>query len=158
MYMYICFNLPAEGADNRDPTKVHDERWIVCDGPANLSHLPSFGKWMVFYDYDDLYKSWRNIQQRVLSGQLGATAARCSTMLKDETSSCHSGGVIEVFTTKEDMDKVGMKLIFVDVVRHGIKYKTNEATEKGLYRAKGEEKTAYRVLRWNDGKPCFYKK
>ena len=153
--MYICFYLPAEGADNRDPTTVRDVRWIECDGPADLSDQPSFGKWMVFCEYNDLYKSWRNIKEQVQSGQLGAKAARCSTMLKDDTSSCYSGGVIEVFTTREDMDKVGMKLIFVDGVRHDIKYKTNEATEKGQYSAKSQKKTAYKDLQWNYGKPSF---
>ena len=91
----------------------------------------------------------------VNSGWLGATGAKCSTKLKDSTCRCHSGGgVIEVFTTRRDSDKVGMKLI--KICQHSIKYKTNEATEKGLYIANGETKTTSKTLKWNYGRGPSY--
>lgn len=126
---------------------MYDERWIYTSAPPHLSSRASFGKWLVFREYCDLNDMWRKIKVHVNSGWLGATGAKCSTKLKDSTCSCHSGGVIEVFTTRRDSDEVGRKLI--NICGRSIKYKTNEATEKGLYIANGEAKTTSKTLKWN---------
>ena len=140
--------------DGRDPTTVYDERWMHANAPDHLSSQASFGKWMVFCDYSDLNASWRKIKAQVISGRLGPTSAKCSTKLKDPTCSCHSGGVIEVFTTQKDAGAVGMKLI--NICGHGIKYKTNKATAKGFYTAFGEAKTSYKTFKWNNGRGPSY--
>lgn len=62
-------------------------------------------------------------------------------------------GVICVYTTKEAIDEVG--LLLIQNVRHTIRYKTDEATLKGLYAFKGHGKDTIRTLYWNDGKPSF---
>ena len=111
---------------------------------------------MVFRKYNDLNESWLKIKAQVISGRLGATSAKCSTKLKDSTC---IAVIVEVLlksscTTQKDAGAVGMELI--NICGHGIKYKTNEATAKGLYTAFGEAKTSYKTLKWNNGRGSSY--
>ena len=139
--------------DDRIPTQVFDDEWIYAypdeDGPQG----EPFGKWLVFRKYEDLNQTWELIKEQVRSGKLGASLANTSTMVKTETSG--EDGVICVFTTKEDMDEVGLKLLKL-IPDEEIRYKTNSATDRNIYIVYGARKATYKTLHRNgDGEPIF---
>ena len=106
----------------------------------------------MFRRYEDLNQTWELIKQQVRSGNLGATQAKASTMVRTETSGVN--GVICVYTTKEDIDEVGLKLMKL-IPDNKLNYKTNAATERNLYIVYGATKTTYKTLLRNDGEPIF---
>ena len=65
-------------------------------------------------------------------------------------------GRISVFTTKEDMLEVGIKLIRLPVVQHDIKYKTMEATMSNQFWHTIQEGPISKcTLYWNNGSPSL---
>ena len=139
-------------SDARKPTEVYDEPWIYQKNP---NRRKSLGKWLVFKHITVIDKHWENIRRAVESGELGAEQAKVSTMADDDgpTDGDREMGVICVYTTKETMDDVGMKLI--QLVKQTIRYKTNEATLSGRYTCRGDGKVTCRTLSWNNGRPKF---
>ena len=94
------------------PTEVFDNYWIYVNGPAHCSaNRPTLGKWLIFKHISCIDQVWETISQTVLSGELGATAAKVSTMMINPNSSKPNIKVISVYTTAEDKDEVVMKLI-----------------------------------------------
>ena len=141
--------------DERIPSSVSDVEWIYTF-PYNdaIRDKETFGKWLVFRSDAQLDETWQLIKEHVRNGYLGATAADTSTMLKSKT--CLFGdGVVCVFTTKEDIDQVGLKLIRL-VGDKILRYKTDAATSRNVYRVYGAPKTIYKSLRWNNGNPQFW--
>lgn len=96
-----------------------------------------FGKWLVFRKHEELDETWQLIKTHVRSGYLGKQCADCSTMVRTETSG--TKGVICVFTSKEDIDEIGLKLIKL-VLDKKLLYKTNAATMRNLYAVYGVRK------------------
>ena len=139
-------------SDTRKPTEVYDEPWIYQKNPNRKKAL---GKWLVFKHITVIDKHWENIRRAVESGELGAEQAKVSTMAADGPTSGgdREMGVICVYTTKETMDDVGMKLI--QLVKQTIRYKTDEATLSGRYTCLGHGKVTCRTLSWNNGRPKF---
>ena len=139
-----------------NPTTVTDAYWVWADGIS--SSQKTLGKWLVFKRFDKLDETWHMIQKAVESGQLGATGAKCSTA--KDNSLCYprnsNKGVICVYTSEETMDEVGFKL--VHMVKQTIRYKTDEATLQGMYRATGYKKVTIKTIFWNDGEPDFTRK
>ena len=100
-------------------------------------------------------ETWEQIRQAVQSGELGATRANVSTRQPSPVSRDHNVHVICVYTSREEMDEVGLKLIHLPLVRRNISYKTDEATLAGKYRCYGDTNVTCRTLYWNDGNPVF---
>ncbi len=98
---------------------------------------------------------WSGLRQAVQSGELGATGAKVSTRRPSPNSKNPNMHVICVYTTREEMDEVGLKLIHLPLVRHNIRYKTDEATLAGKYTCHGDGKVTCRTLNWNDGNTVF---
>ncbi len=96
---------------------------------------------------------WEEVKEEVESGNLGAIAAKVSTMRPNSNATDSNTKVICVYSTEEDMDKVGLKLI--KVVKGTIRYKTDVSTLLGQYASRGSKKTTCRSLKWNDGAPIF---
>lgn len=95
------------------------------------STFRAHGKWLIFRNLEDINDTWCVVREGVISGHLGAVAAKCSTLRYDPL--CHGAGPkttgrISVFTNEDDYIEVGMKLIHLNVVQHDIKYKTVAAT------------------------------
>ena len=142
-----------------NPTTVTDTYWVWAKAPDEIrSSQKTLGKWLVFKQLEELDETWHMIRKAVESGQLGARGAKCSTALED--ASCYpmdsSVGVICVYTSEETMDEVGFKL--VHMVKQTIRYKTDEATLQGMYRATGYKKVTIKTIFWNDGEPDFTRK
>ena len=135
------------------PTAVFDSFWIWQDSPSTSGD--TLGKWLVFKHVSKIDATWKEVSEAVGSGELGATGAKVSTMRKSELASDQNVKVICVYTTREDIDEVGLKLIRLSTVRQTIRYKTDEATLSGVYRCTGFKKTTIRVLQWNNGEPYF---
>ena len=85
----------------------------------------------------------------MVSGLLGAVAAKVSTGCLKPNASDSETKVICVYTTQEDMDEVGLKLIWI--VKETIRYKTNMATRQ----ASIEYVAIRRPLKWNSRDPII---
>ena len=70
--------------------------------------VPTLGKWLIFKHISCIDQVWETTSQAVVSGELGATAAKVST---NPNYSDPNIKVICVYTTAENSDEVGMKLI-----------------------------------------------
>ena len=141
--------------NERSPTSVRDTEWIYAyphDDDA-LFEKKSFGKWLVFRDNTEMDETWQRIKEHVCNGDLGAIAAKSSTMVKSKTGLYDDRGVICVYTTEEDIDEVGLKLIRL-VVDERLRYKTNAATLHNVFK-KYAQKPSYKILLWNNGDPKF---
>ena len=135
------------------PSQTYDCFWIRQDAPAIIkSRGPTLGKWLVFRPVSQIDETWEKIRRQVESGELGATGAKVSTMMGNPTAK-NPSKVICVYTTKEDMDEVGLKLI--QVVQNIIRYKTDQATLAGEYSWSTKGKVTCRTLEWNGGNPIF---
>ena len=116
------------------------------------------GKWLVFRQYGcAIDEMWQVLTRALDSGELEAEYLNSSTVMYNPTYSgpgYRDSGVICVYTTEKLLDKVGFQL--VRIVKHDIKYKTNEATNNGIYSHRpGEKRCTLKTLFWNDGKPSF---
>ena len=143
-----------------NPTSVTDDYWVYCKPPSDAEARDSqvvYGKWQIFEPMASLDETWHVIRRSVERGELGkgCTNAWCSTALKPEYIPPNSNGVIEVSTTKEGMDEVGMKLI--NKVERDIQYRYKEferPPRTSRYQRKRPMKTS---LYWNSGEPSFEK-
>ena len=135
------------------PTQVFDDFWIWQDAPGEKGE--TLGKWLVFKHKSVIDKTWATVSKAVASGELGpgCTGAKVSTMMENPLAWSSDMKVICVYTTAEDVDPVGLKLI--QLVRQKIRYKTDEATLAGVYAVNGFTKTTCRTLDWNNGNPKF---
>ena len=141
-------------AGRKKPSQTYDMPWIWQQAPrsvANTGH--TLGKWLVFRPVAEIDEMWEKIRKPVESGELGATGAKVSTVFKHPSMMKYKDKVICVYTTQEDMDEVGLKLI--QVVQDTIRYKTNEATQAGRYSWSVNDKISCRTLQWNGGNPIF---
>ena len=115
------------------------------------------GKWLVFRHYcRAIDETWKALTRALDSGVLEAEYLNSSTMLYNPTYSgpgYRDSGVICVYTTEKLLDKVGFQLVCI--VKHDIKYKTNEATSNGIYSHRGAQRCTLKTLFWNDGQPSF---
>ena len=136
-----------------NPSSVSDDYWVWTDNNSEDLGI-TYGKWLVFDKRGaKLDGLWHTIHPLVRSGKLGATGAKCSTRLSGETSTDNDRGVICVYTTKEMRDEVGLKLI--EEVKRTIRYKSDEATLRGVYAARGYKRTCEKTLYWCNGEPSF---
>ena len=140
-----------------NPTEVTDHSWVfICSPNKNKRAL---GKWMVFRPFTLLDKTWHMIRNGIETGQLSecTTVAKCSAMFYHP--SCggpgpKTGGVICVHTTEKNVDEAGH--ILISMVKHDIKYKTNEASSGGSYAWRnGGQSVCTKTLYWNDGHPSY---
>ena len=143
----------AESTRSRlQPSSTDSDYFIWQEAPASY-HRETLGKWLVFKHKSKIDETWETVRQAVASGELGATGAKVSTMKPNPTANNPDVSVICVYTTREDVDEVGLKLI--QLVRQKISYKTDEATLTGRYTVFGHAKVTCRTLQWNKGNPVF---
>ena len=118
----------------------------------------SFGKWLVFKNFDEIDETWNKIQSAMRRGELpDCYHAKCST-LRYNPSLAGPGptttAVVCVYTEEQDIDPIGFKL--VEIVQHDINYKTNESTRRGKYAFTGPGPVTIKTIFWNNGKPSFH--
>ena len=136
------------------PSQENDAYWIWQDGPPHIRDKgPTLGKWLVFKHKSCIDQVWEKIKKATASGELGATASKVSTMRENPNASNPAMKVICVFTTAEDIDEVGLKLIFM--VKQTIRYKKDDATYSGIYSNRGFNNISCKTLEWNKGDPKF---
>ena len=116
-----------------------------------------FGKWMVFRHFDELDDIWEKIRKAIASDELqGCIHGRCTTLKYDPTQEGpgpSTKSVICVYTEEHNIDDIGFKLI--EMVKHDIKFKTEEATMNRRYTHAGHGKVSMKTIYWNNGKPSF---
>ena len=143
----------AAGQAGIKPSQTYDYYWIWQRAPILSADKETLGKWLVFKPVSKIDETWEKIRELVASGELGATGAKVSTMRESPYATSRFDKVICVYTTREDMDEVGLKLI--QVVQQTIRYKTNEETRAGNYSWSGKGKVTCRTLTWSHGNPQF---
>ena len=127
-----------------NPSEETDGYWVSVDNPVYLG--TTYGKWLVFRKKGaEMDSLWHLLHPLVTSGQLGATAAKCSTA-RPTPSSDSTRGVVCVYTTREMRDTVGATL--VELLQQTIRYKSDEATLAGLYAHKGHKGVCEKTLYW----------
>ena len=110
---------------------------------------------MVFKPTVLLDETWNMIRFCVEAGEFGdgCTGAEMYTPDDPKSPPGSQSGVVAVYTTREAIDEVGLRLIHK--VCQTIRYKTAEATLKGLYARKGDGKVSTRTIYWNNGEPSI---
>ena len=143
-----------------EPTSVEDSFWVYAPLPGRQFGTTSneeelgYGKWLVFRSFCDLDATWAQVCAAIASGELNASAGRCSTKRYNPSSTGggpRTSGVICVYSTRETVEEVGGQLI--QLAQHDISYKTVEATKSGKYTHRGEKKVTEKTILWNEGSP-----
>lgn len=142
-----------------NPSETKEYCWIYSLPPKRLRDDDVLGKWLLFRPFSQIDETWHMIRKEMKNGSLteSTRGAKCSCLYYNP--SCggpgpKTSGVICIYTTERDVDKAGF--ILIDMVKHDIKYKTDEATLGGEYAWKGGGKSVcLKTLYWNGGKPSF---
>lgn len=145
------YSAATGDSDFRRPSEAYDVYWIF-QHPSKPVLSPTYGKWLVFQPVSEIDNAWEDIRKMVASDMLGATAAKTATMRENPHSTDENYKVMCVYTTQEDIEVVGMKLM--SIVKNTIRYKTDQTTMSGKY-SSGGMKTTCKTLLWNGGQPCF---
>lgn len=160
----LCSSILKSCDPFQDPIKVTRVLDLKCPGPSYTLQnfeLACYGYWLIFRNFEDLNETWVGLRERVISGDLGAVGATCST-LRYDPSKCRAGpqttGKIRILTKSEhDYMDVGMKLIQLDEVRHDIKYKTIQSSYDGVFShvPGNRSRITLTTLFWNEGSPSM---
>ena len=142
-----------------NPSETTDYAWIYSLPPKREQDDVVLGKWLVFRPYSQIDETWHLVRKATESGVLreSTRGAKCSGLFYDPC--CHgpgpkTSGVICVYTMEEDVDRAGF--ILINMLKHDLKYKTDEATLDGDYSWKGKgASVCLKTLYWNNGKPSF---
>jgi hypothetical protein len=112
---------------------------------------------MLHRNFEDLNRTWCAVRDTVLSGNLGATGALCSTLRYHPSQTGprpQTTGIVKVFTESTDPFDVGKPLIELNVVRHDIKHKLIREANDVISSTSGKDFTSCTtLLYWNDGHP-----
>ena len=121
-----------------------DDYWIYAQRKNGEypEHTSRGGKWLIFVSSHNLSRIWNKIKIAVEEGRLGelAKAPRHSVYAQSSGS-----GVIRVYTydwkDRQDVERIREELRKIGIIRK-ISYKTDEDTERGIYRANSSEKVS----------------
>lgn len=118
----------------------------------------SYGYWLIFRHFANLNKTWCALRDKVLSGDLPAKGATCSTGRYDPSkygAGPQTTGVVRILTGYDDYLDVGLKLIQLEEVQHDIKYKTVQSSHNGRFSHIGriDGPVTRTTLYWNKGEP-----
>ena len=171
-YLLILFNLLfiieiVHFAAHHETKGTPEDERVNPENPVNyewiyydyiLDDKCTYGKWLVFKHFDELNVTWRKIIDAKRMGDLeGCTALKTSTKVYRPGSygpgPCITG-VIDVFTTKEQVESVGRSLS--SLVRQDILYKTEKATLDRVYSSGADNKpvTQHKMF-YNGGRPTL---
>ncbi|MBM3261602.1 DUF1917 domain-containing protein [Candidatus Kaiserbacteria bacterium] len=113
-----------------------NDSWIYARRKTGTypEHTSRGGKWLVFASGRSMPAIWKRVKAAVENGQLGELAKR-------NASSGH--GVICVYTydwkDHDDVMRIRSELRTIGIAKK-IPYKTDENTERGIYRAGGSKR------------------
>ena len=160
--MVLLLIADNETVDMAERERINPENpgkyeWIYYNYNAR-DDQDMYGKWLVFKHFDELNAMWRKIIDAKQSGMLeGCIVLKTSTKVYRPGSygpgPCTTGAVY-VFTNKEQVLSVGERLC--SLVEQDILYKTEKATEKGIYAGGAHNKpvTLY-TMYYNAGHPTL---
>ena len=107
-------------------------------------HTSRGGKWLIFVSSHTAHAMWNKIRIRLEEGRLGGLA-KASTAKHGLSSKGSKHRVICVYTYDwkdwEDVKRIRDELRKIGITRK-IPYKTDEDTERGVYRAGSSEKVS----------------
>jgi len=151
--MYFAAQSQPSDAVPVNPEEPGEYEWIRY---GSFDKRIVHGKWMVFKNFDQLNNAWQKIIHAKQEGELeGCIYLKTSTKVYRPGSygpgPCTTG-VIEVYTTVDEMIEVGEKLCLI--VEHDIQFKTEKATKDNIYAGnKWDKKVTAAIMVYNDGKP-----
>ncbi|MBI4262107.1 DUF1917 domain-containing protein [Candidatus Uhrbacteria bacterium] len=102
-------------------------------------HTSRGGKWLIFVGGHNLSRIWRRIRSATEEGKLGGLAKASKHGSRAQSP---NNGVICVYTYDwkdiHDVKRIREELRKIGIIRK-ISYKTDEDTERGVYRANSSE-------------------
>ncbi|OGG73230.1 hypothetical protein A3A38_02455 [Candidatus Kaiserbacteria bacterium RIFCSPLOWO2_01_FULL_53_17] len=105
-------------------------------------HTSRGGKWLIFVSAYNLPTVWRKVKTAVEEGRLGGMAKAATKKLNSHSQNSDYK-VICVYTydwtDHQDVKRIREELRKVGIIRK-ISYKSDEDTERGIYRANSSEK------------------
>jgi hypothetical protein len=133
------------------PSNIFDQYWLYAHNKTNnITIQDSFvGKWMLFVLNNDMDNIWDIIKNETENGNLGISS-KIATMKNNPNTLNNSYKVICVYTydysDKDNVEKIGKKLIELLNLNKPIYYKTDQQTIENNYRIKGSKKASlYRL-------------
>jgi len=127
------------------PSQVTDSYWISAyrERGRYPAHTARGGKWLVYLKREYVDECWLKIRDAVRDGRLGSSA-KCSTAMPNPNAS-RSSHVICVYTydaeDAQDVKRVRATLRKLGMVQK-IPYKSDAATDQGLYNVHGDTRIA----------------
>lgn len=104
-------------------------------------HTSRGGKWLIFVGSHNGLSVWNKIKNAIEEGSLGSFAK--ASRAKQCSRGKSPNGVICIYiydwTDRADVKRIREELRKIGIVRK-ISYKTDEDTERGIYRTTGSEK------------------
>lgn len=124
----------------------------MCNCGCNIRHIVNYenkeniGKWMLFYDINEMNEKWKLAKQLYRENKLkGVISMKCSTNMKNPRASCHSSGIIIMYCNNSN-DEYYIKNIGENIINNFnytynpyIYYKTDKQTREGT-RTTGKQK------------------
>lgn len=111
---------------------------------AYPEHTPRGGKWLIFVSVRNLDHVWSKIKRAVEEGKLGGIAKTVQS--GGNSGRSKSAATVICVYTYDWMDVQDVKRIRAELRKIGItrklSYKTDEDTERGIYRATTSEKVS----------------
>ena len=103
-------------------------------------HTSRGGKWLIFVGSHNQSRIWNKIKVAVEKGRLGGLAKAPRYSARGQSA---GSGVICVYTydwkDRQDVQRIRGELRKIGIIRK-LSYKTDEDTERGIYRANSSEK------------------
>lgn len=107
--------------------------WLFVENSSkeNLqnNYEKTFGKWLLFFNWDEAWEQWKKIVLAVENGNLNASSAKISRRL--EYTDCETAFIC-VYTYENNIDLVRKQLFDLGFTNY-LYYKTEEATEQDSY-------------------------
>ena len=112
---------------------------------------------MIFKHLNKIDETWEMIRRAIVEDNLQGSRYAAVSCMRYNPSIGGPGeqtcGVICVYTQEHDMDAIGFRLI--EMVKHDIKYKTDQASINREYSFTGSGPVSLKTIYWNNGMPSF---
>lgn len=123
-----------QAAEDRLPSQVTDEPWVGADAPSAVGS-ERCGKWLVYTQPEEIDERWLGIKTSTRAGTLGISAKAATANPSPLATS--RAKLICVYTAdyedKGDVRRVLRALRQDHGIHWRLSYKTDEATEAGVY-------------------------
>lgn len=117
----------------KNPSNTYDLYWLNVENNKVKSHVTNrSGKWLLFFNLDQIDNMWKIIKNNVENGNLGP-CAKVSTMKNNPNKIKVICVYSNNYKNTQDVTRIGLKLIELLNLSVTIHYKTDLQTQNGIY-------------------------